>query len=472
MGLKAFCVHGHFYQPPREDPLSGDIPSEPGAAPYHDWNERIFAECYRPNIQEENFEHISFNIGPTLFEWIDRAHPAASQKIVEQDRKNVDRFGVGNAMAQAYNHSILPLANRRDKQTQVAWGIADFEHRFGRKPKGMWLPETAVNNETLQVLAENGIEYTILAPWQAARNSPLQGGPFVVRPGEGQKIVVFFYNQNLSTRISFDPGATVNADDFVVNLLAPQYHSALLEPDEPQLYLIASDGELYGHHQPFRDKFLSYLMDGALVHRDLAPTFPELWLNHYPPRHAISVRENTSWSCHHGVTRWMGDCSCTPRNAWKAPLRAALDQIAAAVDREYESYVSRWIADPWALRNAYIHVVLGEQRSEDLIYGMAGRRLDPDDLWRIGLLLESQRERQRMFTSCGWFFEDFDRIEPRNNVAYAAKAVWLVRQACGTNLGPSAQSLLNVVRSPRTGLNAARVFAHSVTRYQDFLAGG
>jgi hypothetical protein len=212
-------------------------------------------------------------------------------------------------------------------------------------------------------------------------------------------------------------------------------------------------------------------MDGALSNRDLAPTFPELWLKHYPPRHSISIKENTSWSCHHGVTRWAGDCSCTPRNAWKAPLRDALNQIAAEIDREYENYLCRIMLDAWSLRDEYIHVILGEQRSEDLIGEMTGRRLDLDLLWRIGLLLEAQRERQRMFTSCGWFFEDFDRIEPKNNVAYAARAVWLVRQATGSDLSPMAQTLLKQVKSPRTGLSAAKVFTNSLARYQACLAG-
>jgi alpha-amylase/alpha-mannosidase (GH57 family) len=377
-------------------------------------------------------------------------------------------------MAQAYNHSILPLANPRDRETQVAWGIADFVHRFGRKPKGMWLPETAVNTGTLVTLADAGIEYTILAPWQAAKLKHAhdsQSGPFTVHLGGGKKIAVFFYNQDLSTRVSFDPGATINADEFVVNLLSPQYHSALLEPDEPQLYLIASDGELYGHHQPFRDKFLSYLMDGALLHRDLVATFPELWLQHFPPRHSAAIREDTSWSCLHGVTRWMGDCGCTPHNAWKAPLRNALNHIAEEVDRVYEDCVGRYITDPWALRNAYIHVVLGEERSDELINRMAGRKLEADELWRVGLLLEAQRERQRMFTSCGWFFEDFDRIEPKNNVAYAARAVWLVRQATRVNLAPVAQNLLRAVKSPRTGLNGSKVFTRCLERNEACLEG-
>ncbi|HEX9013347.1 MAG TPA: DUF3536 domain-containing protein, partial [Anaerolineaceae bacterium] len=458
-GIKAFCVHSHFYQPPREDPFTGEVPLEPGAAPYHDWNERIYAECYLPNADAGNFSRISFDIGPTLFKWMDNHHPGTVQQIIAQDRENVERFGVGNAMGQAFNHSILPLASRRDKETQILWGIADFIHRFGRKPRGMWLPEAAVDQETLEVLVDCGIEYTILAPWQAHRIPSGSSGPFLAHLGEGRKISVFFYNQDLSTRVSFDPRSTVNADSFVTDLVMPKYHQGPADGEAPELFMVASDGELYGHHQQFREKFLAYLLNGALRSREVTPMFPELWMKEYPARQGVVVRDHTSWSCHHGTTRWMGDCACTSHNAWKAPLRQSLDQLAGEVDRVYEQFLSRWIPDPWALRNAYVHVFLGEVSSADLFSETAGKKLTPDEIWRIGLLLEAQRERQRMFTSCGWFFEDFNRIEPKNNIAYAARAAWLVRQAAGVNLAPAAQVSLRRVRSHRTGLTAAQVFA-------------
>jgi alpha-amylase/alpha-mannosidase (GH57 family) len=225
MMTRALCIHGHFYQPPREDPLTGAVPEEIGAAPYRNWNERIHAECYRANAELGNFERISFNVGPTLFDWMAQHDPDTSRKIVEQDRANVRQFGVGNAIAQAYNHAIMPLATSADKRTQVAWGIADFTHRFGRKPQGMWLPETAVDIETLTIMAEQGITFTLLAPWQADAESIDPTEPYLVRLPGGRSIAVFFYHQGLSGRVSFDPALTSNADAFAFHDLPWQYHT-------------------------------------------------------------------------------------------------------------------------------------------------------------------------------------------------------------------------------------------------------
>jgi alpha-amylase/alpha-mannosidase (GH57 family) len=457
---KALCIHGHFYQPPREDPLTGLVPAEPGAAPYRNWNERIHAECYRPNAELGNFARISFNVGPTLFDWMTTYDPATCARIIEQDQANYQRHGVGNAMAQAYNHTILPLATRADKTTQVRWGIADFIHRYGHRPAGMWLPETAVDTETLQVLVENGIEFTILAPWQA--KSPIDPGYsyFVRLPADG-RISVLFYDQDLSTRVSFDPGSTANADSFAANLIARQY-----PPDgkTARLVMIASDGELYGHHQPFRDKFLKHLLNGATSGRGIEMTYPGLWLKQHPPRREAVIAEPTSWSCHHGVTRWMGDCGCTSGAGWKSPLRAALNQLGELINQPYVEFTRQYGLEPWALRDAYIQVILGETNLPDLLWDEFHLTLGADELRRLGLLLKGQFERQRAFTSCGWFFDDFDRIEPRNNVAYAAQAVWLTYQASGVDLTHQALSLLKLVRSPRTGLTGDRVFAGKYAR--------
>ncbi|HEX5689566.1 MAG TPA: glycoside hydrolase, partial [Roseiflexaceae bacterium] len=322
--MRALCIHGHFYQPPREDPLTGAVPEEIGAAPYRNWNERIHAECYRANAELGNFEHISFNVGPTLFSWM-AGHDATTYKqIVEQDRANVRRLGVGNAMAQAYNHVIMPLATSADKRTQVAWGIADFEQRFGRKPQGMWLPETAVDTETLAIMAEQGIEFTLLAPWQADADAIDPTEPYRVELPNGRSISVFFYHQGLSGRVSFDPALTANADAFALHDLPWQFHSEKLERGEPHLLLVATDGELYGHHQPFRDLFLSHLLKNASAQSGITPTFPAHWLREHPPRRTVRIRERTSWSCHHGVARWAEDCDCTPSGSgWKANLRRA-----------------------------------------------------------------------------------------------------------------------------------------------------
>lgn len=460
----AFCVHGHFYQPPREDPLTGEIPVEPGAAPYRNWNERINAQCYRPNALLGNFERISFNVGPTLMQWMAEEDPETLEKIIEQDRANLTRHGIGNAMAQAYNHTILPLASYEDKVTQVLWGIADFEFRFGHKPQGMWLPETAADNETLSVLAECGIQFTILAPWQAASHSLDVSHPYKVELPGNREISVFFYNQDLSTRVSFDPGATVNADRFVLEAILPKYHLHKGRALEPQLVMVASDGELYGHHQPFRDKFLAYLMDGALQSHPIDHIYPALWLQRHPVKHTIKILQKTSWSCHHGVVRWMGSCGCTSNNEWKKPLRDALDGIAAAIDEEYVKFLKQFAIDPWEIRNQFIHVVNGTMTLNELITEQVGHPLDEKVVEQIGYLLRAQFERQRMYTSCGWFFDDFDRIEPRNNVAYAAQAVWLTSKATNIDLVEPAAALLCKVTSHRTGLCADEVFRRHLKR--------
>jgi hypothetical protein len=472
MNPNALCVHAHFYQPPREDPITGVIPVEPGAAPYRNWNERIHEECYRPNAELGNFARISFNIGPTLFDWMAQYDPHTYQSILAQDALNVEQHGVGNAIAQSYNHTILPLATYEDKVTQVRWGIADFEHRFRRKPKGMWLPETAANTETLQVLADNGIEFTILAPWQAAAESLDPTQPYRVDLKNGKWMTVFFYHQELSTRISFDPGATINADTFLINAILPKYQQDGKYNQNTRLLMIASDGELYGHHQPFREKFLAHLMNGALREKDLTPTYPALWLQRYPVEKAIRIRENSSWSCHHGVTRWAGLCGCTPGARWKRPLRRALSRLAEILDEIYFEHVSAFLDDPWELRHEYASVILGSLTVGDLVNALAKRPVSEADRWRIELLLAAQFQRQRMFASCGWFFDDFDRIEPRNNVAYAAQAAWLTSLASKIDLTHQALPLFKTVKSSRSGLTADSVFAYYLGRAQANIASG
>jgi len=465
MTIRSFCIHGHFYQPPREDPITGYIPSEEGATPYKNWNERIFNECYRPNAELGNFGHISFNLGPTLCTWMETHDPNVYRLIQAQDHANVIHYGVGNAIAQAYNHTILPLATYGDKVTQIYWGIADFTHRFNRKPQGMWLPETGVDIDTLKVLADQGIEYTILAPWQADCEELDPTQPYRVGLPGGQCITVFFYHQDLSTKVSFDPGATRNADLFIQNEILPCFKPDQTHYSEPQLLLIASDGELYGHHQSFRDRFLAHLVNGASKNADVTITYPALWLESYQPNRFMRLRENTSWSCHHGMMRWMGECACAPGNGrWKYYLRRAFDRLAQSLDSLYIETVYPFITDPWALRNQYIHVMLGELSAEELINDLAGRRLDTEQVRQIHLLLESQRERQRIFTSCGWYFSDFGRIEPKNNVAYAAQAVRLARLATGVDLSPQVTADLQSVVSSDSGLRGDKVYNKQVRR--------
>ncbi len=468
MGLNAVCVHGHFYQPPREDPLSGLIPDEKGAEPYKNWNERINAECYRPNALLRNFEKISFNIGPTLFGWMEYHDKQTYDSIIEQERKNYYKNGVGNGMAQAYNHVILPLANKQDKITQIKWGIADFIHRFGHTPMGMWLPETAVDIETLNILADNNIRFTMLAPWQIQSSEKLSlDQPYLISlPGNRQPMIVFLYHQVLSTLVSFQPEATRNAEFFIDKWLLPTSISNKQNAD--RLTLIASDGELYGHHRTFRDKFLAHVLNGALAARNIKISYPGLWLKDHKPKKFVKLIENTSWSCHHGVLRWMGECGCTPGANWKAPLRNALEKIADDIDQQYKNFISQYTDDPWQLRNAYIEVYLGEISLKKLLDTYINKPLDAHTVSKISKILAAQYEKQRIFTSCGWFFENFHRIEPQNNIAYAAQAIWLTKQVTGKDLKQKALLMLKNVRDPKTGLHGDTVFTEKYLRTKKF----
>lgn len=467
MAALALCIHGHFYQPPREDPLTGVIPLEPGASPYENWNERILAECYRPNAELRNLERISFNFGPTLLSWLAKYDPTTMQKIISQDHKNVTQHGIGNAMAQSYNHTILPLSSYRDKVTQVYWGIVDFQTRFGRKPRGMWLPEAAVDTETLMVLAEFGIEYTILAPWQAKIQDLDPTEPYWISLPGHKKITVFFYQGDLSGRISFDASMSVNADQFATQELLTHYNPEKIKNGDPQMLLLATDGELYGHHKPFRDRFLQHLTNGAVHSHDIDVTYPALWLREHPPRRTIPLNYNTSWSCFHGVKRWSTGCSCTSGDSsWKYFLRDAFNKISAAVDEVYFDFARRYVLEPWDLRNQYIDVILNRKSAPELITEFSSVPLNSSKLDSLHWLLEAEFERQRMFTSCGWFFEDLNRIEPKNNIAYAAQAVWMVYQATGIDLSSHALEWLRLCASQDGRTRADQIFLRHLVRAQ------
>lgn len=468
MTERALCVHAHFYQPLREDPYTGSIPAETGAAPYQNWNERIHSECYRPNAELGNFERISFNIGPTLFAWMSRYDPDSCRLIVAQDRANVHRFGVGNAMAQAYHHTILPLATRQDKETQIIWGIADFAQRFDRRPEGMWLPETAIDLETLEVLSEQGIEFTILAPWQADTTALDTTEPYRVSLPGGRWITVFFYHQDLSGGVSFNPSLTSNADAFAQGEVLARFNGEKTERDEAQLLLVATDGELYGHHQHFRDRFLAHLVNGASQNAGYAITYPAAWLKKYPPRRTMSIREGTSWSCHHGVSRWKGECACTPGDGrWKAYLRQGLNRLAATIDTLYAEKLLELKINPWEMRNRYIQVMLGQVSLDELAGSIGGKQLDSRQISSLNCLLEAQRYRQQMFMSCGWFFDDFSRIEPRNNVAYAAQAIRLMKIATGVDLSGQVMADLRYVVSQATGIRGDTVLLDTLRKAAD-----
>jgi len=462
-----FCVHGHFYQPPRVDPFTRTIPEEFGASPYSNWTERIFHECYQPNATIGNFQKISFNIGATLFEWLDEFQPETVRSIVEQEAMVFQRFGVSNAMAQPYFHVIMPLASAKEKETMIRWGIHDYEAHFGRRPQGMWLPETAVDLASLEALAEHGITFTILAPWQAKDQSLDITKPWNVALPNGKKITVFFYNAFLSGEISFNPTATENADRFVQDWLIPRSQS--IERPGEQIILAASDGELYGHHQPSRDKFLSYLLDGAVEKQGIQREFPALWLIDHPVEDFTEIIENTSWSCHHGIERWRDVCGDAPTAIWKKPLRKFLTELAVSIDKVYESRLNSIIKDPWQLRDEYSAVLLGSEKIDELIQRHTLRSLTPGQNSMTKLLVQAQFERLRMFSSDAWFFFDLDRIEPLNALKYAAHATNLVEQATGQDPSDGLITIISEAHSELSGLTGEMAFLGYLKKFENLI---
>jgi hypothetical protein len=461
VGLINIGVHGHFYQPPREDPFTGIIPHEPGSHPHANYNEKITSECYRPNAEAGNFELMSFNVGPTLAGWLEKAHPDVHQQMVEADHLH------HNAIAQVYNHTILPLANTRDKKTQVVWGMQDFRHRFGRDPRGMWLAETAVDLETLDVMAQMGIQFTILSPWQAAHEVDITE-PYIIRLCEGRTMTVFFYNP-LSGSVSYSDEQTADANAFAASY--QQYH---LNHDKAaagisQFTVIATDGELYGHHKPFRDKFLSHFLRRSAKAYGFEVCSLERYLEAYPATRDVEIRERSSWSCWHGVHRWDVGCDCDgtgslSQREWKAPLRQALEYLQEGGDALFEEYAGGVLLDPWEARNDYIALRNGWEAPER--FWARHARTSRSDIEFIHLaqdLLEAQYYLQAAFTSCGFFFEDVDRIEPGNNIAFARRAISLIWQATGCNLQQEFVKDLQQVKSWRTGRTGADLY-HALPR--------
>jgi len=464
MPEKQFCVHGHFYQPPRLDPFTGEIPEEFGAQPYSNWTEKIYHACYLPNAQAGNFEKISFNIGPTLTQWLDQEHPEALRAIVSQENAVYNRLGISNGMAQPYFHAIMPLANRRDKATLVRWGLRDFEERFGHKPQGMWLPETAVDLESLDTLAEAGMGFTILAPWQAQHPDLDITRPYCIELPSGKQIAVFFYNSFLSGEISFNPTASENADRYVQDWLIPQMK--YMQRDGEQFFLAASDGELYGHHQPYRDMFLAHLLDGAVENSGIRRSYPAEWLREHPLDETTTIFENSSWSCHHGIERWRNVCGDAPNATWKAPLREFLSGLSQAVDAVYEELVPGLGVDPWALRDDYEQVLINHTTPNDFVHEHANSNLSANQVTLLKNLLAAQHERLRMLSSDAWFFYDLDRIEPLNALKYAAHATYLTELACGKNVSQELLPMLGNAKSQHSGLTGDMAFMGYYSRFE------
>jgi hypothetical protein len=472
MSKRFLCLHGHFYQPPREDPFTGQVPAEPGAHPYANFNEKVTAECYRPNAEAGNFEYISFDLGPTLATWMERHAPDVYSRIIEADRRNVQQTGYGNALAQAYNHTILPLATARDKRTQVAWGVADFMQRFGRAPEGMWLAETAVDLASLEALADANIKYTVLAPWQAAEEVDVTE-PYLVRLPSGRAMTVFFYNAPLSGGVSFEADMTHNADLFVTSYLPHHLNHAKEQRGEAQLITVATDGELYGHHKPWRDKFLAHLVRKGAPSYGFAVCSLSAYFHCFPARREVRLHTPSSWSCHHGISRWGDGCGCTEGDSrWKPALRRALNRLGERGDTLFEQGLAQTIEDPWAARDDYLALRQGWMTPEHFWeqHGKKGRALwhwqsskgrsprDEHALRRTMLLLEAQFYQQWMYTSCGFFFEDLNRIEPRNDIAFARRAISLYWQATQEDLQAAFLADLAETRSWRTGLTGADLY--------------
>jgi hypothetical protein len=428
----ALVVHGHFYQPPRLDPFTGRTPRDPTAAPGHDWNERISADCYRPNAELGNLAAISWNLGPTLAGWMQDGDPVAYRGFVDGDAGH-------NGMAQPFHHPILPLASASDRETEVCWGIRDFEVRFGRRPTGMWLPETAVDLPTLRLLADEGITHTILAPWQVEDGGLVDPRPPVrIDLGDGRSILAVRYDAPLSTAVSFEPSSTVDADRFVAERIQPTLGERVGTDDAGPLIVIATDGELYGHHQPGREHFLARLV-GRTMPPDRpydTPSLEDALDRAVADGVAVAqVRERTSWSCPHGLDRWITGCDCVPDGTWKQPLRAALDRLAGGIDAVTDHLVRALPGgpDPWQLRNDWVDVVLGLSTAA----GFAGERLDrlaQEHVDVLGSVMEAQRWRLAMFASCAWFWDRADRIETAGALRAATRAARLIDGVGGTDL--------------------------------------
>jgi alpha-amylase/alpha-mannosidase (GH57 family) len=455
------CIYGHFYQPPREDPFTGQVPSEPGSAPFDNFNEKITAECYLPNAELGNFERISFDLGPTLASWLDDQRPSTLERVLASDRERVRRTGAGAALAQAYNHSILPLATPRDAMTQIRWGLQEFAWRYGRPAQGMWLPETGADLHTLAALHACGVTYTVLAPWQAAEHVDTTE-PYFVRLPNGERMTVFFYNAPLSGSVSFQPEVTTNADEFAFSALPPHINAEKRARGEDQLIIIASDGELYGHHKEWRDHFLSRLTQSSAAAAGFEVVTLDSYLQTHQPTREVTLHAPSAWSCAHGVSRWSEGCGCTEGDAsWKGALRSAFDGLRVQLDDLYEREAACFLADPWAARDAYVSLREGWLTSEAFWakYGAHRRRpATPAQETTAVQLLEAQFFGQWMYTSCGFYFEDLDRIEPRNNIAFARRAISLMWQATATDL--QSDFLLAVARSRswRTGLTGADTY--------------
>jgi len=460
---KFVCIHGHFYQPPRENPWLDEVEVQDSAYPYHDWNERVTAESYARNADARilddsqrivdivnNYSKISFNFGPTLLSWMEKKDPEIYRSILEADRLSQKNFsGHGSAIAQVYNHMIMPLANSRDKRTQVIWGIKDFEFRFKRKPEGMWLAETAVDLETLDIMAEQGIKFTVLAPHQA-RGRVDPHVPYRCHLPSGRKMCIFFYDGSIALGVAFE-GLLNNGEQFARRLTNAFSHS---HPDA-QLVHVATDGETYGHHHKFGDMALAYCLHYLEEHQLAQLTVYGEFLEKCPPAQDVEIVEHSSWSCVHGIERWRSDCGCKTgggtgwNQKWRSPLRQALDWLRDSIVSLYEDQMADFTNDPWGIRDGYIAVILDrrEENMERFLQNVAGRPLKEVEKIKILKLLEMQTNAMLMYTSCGWFFNEISGIETVQILKYAARTIQLAHDVAGAELEEKFLSRLSLAVS-------------------------
>lgn len=488
------CIHGHFYQPPRENPWLESVEIQDSASPYHDWNERITAECYAPNTAARNLDgdgritgiisnyaRISFNFGPTLLSWMEKFSPETYRAILAADRQSIVwRSGHGAALAQVYNHVIMPLATLRDKRTQVRWGIRDFEYRFQRFPEGMWLAETAVDTETLEVLAEEGIRFTVLAARQAGRVRRLATArwkdvtgaridpsrAYLCRLPSGRSITLFFYDGPISQAVAFEK--LLNSGETFAARLMSGFSS---HRSHAQLVHIATDGETYGHHHHFGEMALGYALNHIEGNGLARLTNYGEFLDLYPPKHEVMIIENSSWSCVHGIERWRDNCGCNSggnsgwNQQWRQPLRKALDQLNGQLADCYETVASGYLKSPWEVRNDYIDVVL-DRTTENVAAFLLRHSLHPldeDDTVAVLCLLEMQRHAMLMYTSCGWFFDELSGLETVQIIQYAARAIQLAEHCRAQKIETSFLKRLALAESNIPGLgNGADIYAKYV----------
>ena len=474
------CIHGHFYQPPRENAWLESVEWQESAYPYHDWNERVTAECYLPNTSSRildkegfierivsNYAKMSFDFGPTLLDWLEKRAPDVHEAIIEADRQSQKQFsGHGSAMAQAYNHIIMPLANHHDRYSQVAWGIRDFEYRFGRRPEGMWLPETAVDYETLEIMAGLGISFTVLAPHQAGRVRRIGGSnwkdvgnatidptrAYLAELPSGRRMNIFFYDGPLSNAVAFED--ILKSGETLARRLTGAFSD---KRDRPQLVHIATDGETFGHHHRFADMALAFALQ-YIEANDLAKiTNYAEFLEKYPPTHEVKIFEKTSWSCVHGVDRWWSNCGDTTGSGshpdwnqqWRRPLRNAFDYLRDTLAPRYEEKARPLLPDPWAARDGYIDVILDRTPASVTRFfdKYASRALNEEEKVTALKLLEMQRHAMLMYTSCGWFFDELSRPEPVQVIQYAGRVVQLAQDLFGDNIEDDFLKILEQAKS-------------------------